>query len=73
MADDALNAKRMNKNPGGKQPKMRRTKYVRDGREHIQDMVDSGKAKEGFIRARADRRKQQTVERGYGEIDRSTT
>jgi hypothetical protein len=46
MAEDALNAKRMNKNPGGKQPKMRRSKYVRGDQEHIQFMVDNkGKPK----------------------------
>ena len=46
MAEDALNAKRMNKGPGGSVPKMRRTTFVKDGKEHIQFMVsDDGKPK----------------------------
>ena len=31
MAEDSLNAKKMNKGSGGKQPKMRNTQYERDG------------------------------------------
>jgi len=48
MAEDALNARRMNKGPGGKSvPKMRRTSFLgEDGNEHIQCMVsEDGKPK----------------------------
>ena len=42
MADDALNAKKMNVKPGGKQPKMRPGWYTKNGIKFKQHMVYSG-------------------------------
>ena len=42
MADDSLNARKMNMNPGGKQPLMRAGWYVRSGVRFTQHMVFEG-------------------------------
>ena len=47
MAEDSLNASKMNKGSGGKQPKMRDTEYMKDGELVRQTMVFSSGPLEG--------------------------
>ena len=62
MAEDSLNAKKMNKGSGGKQPKMRNTQYERDGLVIKQSMV----FEEGPLKGEAKGLKVVLTER-YGE------
>ena len=48
MAEDSLNARRMNVNPGGKQPMMRPGWYVKNGFKFTQHMVFTGGPHKGL-------------------------
>ena len=47
MAEDSLNAEKMNVNPGGKQPLMRPGWYIRRGLRYTQHMVFKGGVRAG--------------------------
>ena len=62
FASDALNANRMNVNPGGSQPKMRPGWFLRNGQKVIQQMIFEEGPLEGVPKGL-----KQVVKERYGE------